>query len=65
MYVIGKKDASIDCADYKGAMTDGLLGFSLTEKNLMRITCFNEYFKNIIELDIYYSHLVVHDEKNI
>lgn len=46
-------------------MTDGLLGFSLTEKNLMRITCFNEYFKNIIELDIYYSHLVVHDEKNI
>lgn len=48
-------------------MTDGLLGFSLTEKNLMRITCFNEYFKNIIELDIYLdiynSILVVHDEK--
>lgn len=33
----------------------------------MRITYFNEYFKNIIEfdiyLDIYNSILVVHDEK--
>lgn len=33
----------------------------------MRITYFNEYFKNIIELDIYLdiysSILVVHDEK--
>lgn len=36
-------------------------------KKLMRITYFNEYFKNIIELDIYLdiynSILVVHDEK--
>lgn len=40
---------------------------TLTGKKLMRITYFNEYFKNIIELDIYLdiynSILVVHDEK--
>lgn len=65
MYVIGKKDVSIDCVDYKGVMIDGLLGFFFIEKNLMRIICFNEYFKNIIELDIYYSYFVVYDEKNI
>lgn len=67
MYVIGKKDVSIDCVDYKGVMIDGLLGFFFIEKNLMRIICFNEYFKNIIELDIYLdiynSIFVVYDEK--
>lgn len=40
---------------------------TLTGKKLMRITYFNEYFTNIIKLDIYLdiynSILVVHDEK--